>query len=249
MSKIADAIGPAIDEKFASKVLGIVDKGLSYGLGMPETGKMCVEAAVAFASGEDHNDHPTCVDESLANIKINMNDELDWKDNKDRAKGLRRVAIAQLGSAGRFDSEKFTAELNKLAGPYQLAAAKKRAIDESKGTLDDSNESLAEHKSELKRIARQIASIKKAIAKLKKAKSLKAAVLQGYKSQAALDNSSSIGVDLAQQIEQSGVNGNKACHIAAELVTKALVKLKIPGTKYLYLTKKKTKKGAKKRKV
>lgn len=92
-----------VDKGFVSYVLKVVDKGLSHGLGRRIPGKMCVEAAVAFASGEDHHDNPTCVDEDLAGHKIGLNDTHGWPDAKARAAGLRRVAIAQLGSAGRYD--------------------------------------------------------------------------------------------------------------------------------------------------
>ena len=42
----------------AKKVLETVDAGLVEGRGTPIPGKMCVEAAVAFAMGQKHTDIP-----------------------------------------------------------------------------------------------------------------------------------------------------------------------------------------------
>lgn len=82
----------------ARKVLATVDKGLSAGLGERTPGHMCVEAAVCFAFGLPHGDDPPCVGAAVRAFKIGLNDSVRWGGNKARAKGLRRVAIAQLGS-------------------------------------------------------------------------------------------------------------------------------------------------------
>lgn len=110
-----------IDLKLARHVLKLVDKGLTHGMGVPKPGKMCVEAAVAYALGEDHTDEPSCVDRGLREIKISINDEMPWRDNKDRAIGMRRLAIAQLGSATKpfaikrkFDERKFWDTVNQV---------------------------------------------------------------------------------------------------------------------------------------
>lgn len=97
-----------ITRDLAFRVLNIVDQGLTSGVGQPKPGKMCVEAAVAYALGEDHNDQPTCVDEDLREFKINLNDAYGWNNTKSRARGLRAIAIAQLGSAGRLNWQQFT---------------------------------------------------------------------------------------------------------------------------------------------
>lgn len=97
----------SITEKLARHVLEIVDAGLSRGMGKPEPGNMCVEAAVCYAMGLDHNDNPPCVAPAVRRVKIALNDQ-NWggeghyseKGKKLRAEGLRRVAVAQLGSKG-----------------------------------------------------------------------------------------------------------------------------------------------------
>jgi hypothetical protein len=96
-----------ITRDIAAKVLEIVDAGLSMGIGKPLPGHMCVEAAVCYALGLPHGDDPGCVDEAVRNLKIRLNDATRWRDNADRARGLRRLAIAQLGSKGAIDSAEF----------------------------------------------------------------------------------------------------------------------------------------------
>jgi len=86
-----------LTKRHARKVLSVVDEGLCFGKGVPEPGKMCVEAAVCFALGLPHSDEPPCVGKAVREFKIQLNDS-SWSSDKARAKGLRRLAIAQLGS-------------------------------------------------------------------------------------------------------------------------------------------------------
>ena len=110
---MATAKGPRITEERAQRVLEVVDAGLCNGMGEPELGKMCVEAAVCFAFGEDHNDEPKCVDRQLRSLKIDINDHHVWSSDKSRAKGLRRLAVAQLGTKTKFDSAKFLEQVGE----------------------------------------------------------------------------------------------------------------------------------------
>ena len=93
-----------ITRDIAIKVRDTVDCGLSSGLGQPIPGEMCVEAAVCFALGLPHSDEPICVSKAFRSLKISLNDG-PWSDNKARAKGLRRLAIVQLGSSEIDDNE------------------------------------------------------------------------------------------------------------------------------------------------
>ena len=88
---------PEITREIATKVRDVVDKGLVHGVGRPVPGQMCVEAAVCFALGLPHSDDPPCVSRAVRSLKIQLND-LDWSSDGARAKGLRRLALAQLGS-------------------------------------------------------------------------------------------------------------------------------------------------------
>lgn len=93
--------GPRVseaDESVAERVLAIVDRGLVRGMGQPKPGKMCVEAAVCYAMGRSHSDQPECVDYSVRNFKIDLNDRRGWSSVQARGQGMRALAIAQLGS-------------------------------------------------------------------------------------------------------------------------------------------------------
>jgi hypothetical protein len=81
----------------AAKIIELLRHGLVEGVGKPEPGKMCVEAAVCYALGEPHGDTPTCVGSAVRAFKIRLNDA-KWPSNQARADGLREIAIAQLGS-------------------------------------------------------------------------------------------------------------------------------------------------------
>ena len=86
-----------LSAEVAAKVLSTVDAGLVSGLGKQKPGQMCVEAAVCFALGLPHGDNPPCVGRAVRAYKIRLNDSR-WSSDMARAKGMRRVAIAQLGS-------------------------------------------------------------------------------------------------------------------------------------------------------
>jgi hypothetical protein len=81
-----------------------------------------------------HNDKPSCVGSAVRDFKIGLNDS-DWSSDQARAKGLRKLAIAQLGS-DQIDQQKFT-ELLLLKTIQQLAPllfremAKKASADDA----------------------------------------------------------------------------------------------------------------------
>jgi len=86
-----------INEQLAVKVKETVSHGLCKGLGKPNLGEMCVEAAVSYACGLPHGDNPSCVGSAVRAFKIRLNDA-KWTSNDARAKGMLKVAIGQLGS-------------------------------------------------------------------------------------------------------------------------------------------------------
>ena len=118
-----------ITREIAAKVVEVVDAGLVNGVGLPIPGRMCVEAAVCFALGLPHGDDPKCVSPSLRRLKIRLNDA-SWSSNQARAKGLRRLAVAQLGSVGVLDEREFVRRVVAMtirkAVPIALRAAAKR---------------------------------------------------------------------------------------------------------------------------
>jgi hypothetical protein len=89
--------GTEITKDLVDKINKLLNYGLVKGMGSPQPGHMCVEAVVCYALGEPHGDRPSCVQGWLANLKIKLND-LYWLSDKHRAEGLRRLAIAQLGT-------------------------------------------------------------------------------------------------------------------------------------------------------
>jgi hypothetical protein len=115
-----------IDITVARKVLQVVDAGLVSSIGEPIPGKMCVEAAVCYAMGLPHGDQPTCVAPSLRRLKIRLNDAR-WSSNMARSKGLRRLALAQLGSAGTLDEKEFVQRIARLAIQTQVPIALRAA--------------------------------------------------------------------------------------------------------------------------
>ena len=76
----------------------ILDKGLSLGLG-DEVSSMCIEAAICRVLNLPHGDDPGCVADSVRQFKIKLNDQ-NWSSKQARAKGLRDLGLAQLGSLG-----------------------------------------------------------------------------------------------------------------------------------------------------
>ena len=116
-----------LTKEIAQKVLQVVDAGLVKGKGSPVPGKMCVEAAVCFAYGLPHGDNPPCVGSAVRSFKIRLNDSR-WSSNEARAKGMRKLAIAQLGSDS-IDQKEFAKivakETIKQIVPIALRAAAK----------------------------------------------------------------------------------------------------------------------------
>jgi hypothetical protein len=102
---------------------------------------MCVEAAVCFALGQEHGDEPECVAPAVRSFKIRLNDS-KWSSNEARAKGMRRIAIAQLGTAGQIDEKEFARVLAELTiqriVPIALRAAAEMQKDGArKAALED----------------------------------------------------------------------------------------------------------------
>jgi hypothetical protein len=147
-----------LDEATARRILATVDAGLSHGLGAPHPGHMCVEAAVCFALDLPHSDDPKCVAQSLRKLKIALND-LAWPSPAERAKALRRLAIAQLGTNKDLDELEFTKRVLDLINttilpiekayfdthhdtwwqPFVTDWAKDIALDIDEGFFDDSH--------------------------------------------------------------------------------------------------------------
>lgn len=237
MEKSAD-VG-RITEAIAKKVLKTVDAGLTSGMGVPEPGKMCVEAAVAYAMGEDHNDQPKCVATWLANEKISMNDHY-WDSDDDRAAGLRRVAIAQLGSAEKLGKAASYKKFQKLLGEAFYQWQKKHVAEHNakifpKDTLKrikvvGQKAGKAKTRDDIKNIQLQIDGL---------AHDLEYAAGNMLETQSKAVPVSGSWTATKIMEDDCGVASSEALHIVAEMMVQVLKKMKSPGCKYLYLTEKK----------
>jgi hypothetical protein len=109
-----------ITQDDAAKVLSVIDAGLVSGIGEADKngrgipGRICVEAAVCEALGLPHSDDPQCVSRAVRALKIRLNDQ-NWSSPMSRAKGLRRLGIAQLGSRDTIDDRAFAKRVAELA--------------------------------------------------------------------------------------------------------------------------------------
>ena len=120
-----------ITKRHAAEVIKIVDAGLVHGLGKPEPGKMCVEAAVCYALGLPHGDNPKCVSRVLRSLKISLNDR-NWSSDKARARGLRKLAVLQLGTKDTLDEKAFLAAVVEMTIKKIVPRALRSAIKISK---------------------------------------------------------------------------------------------------------------------
>src|ERR1700722_17522478 len=136
-----NAASPVITKSIARKVLSVVDAGLIKGAGNADKnnrgkpGAMCVEAAVCYALDLPHGDDPACVSRALRSLKIKLNDS-NWSSAKARAAGLRRLAVAQLGSRDHVDDNEFANRVAELAIRTSVPLALRAAASINKNPAD-----------------------------------------------------------------------------------------------------------------
>jgi hypothetical protein len=96
------------------------DQILSRGLckGLSDADDVCIEGAIALASGEKLNHSPKCVARVLHGLGIQMNDLTVWASRESRAKGLYKFGLAQVGTRDsttdkdKIDTNQFLAKLD-----------------------------------------------------------------------------------------------------------------------------------------
>src|SRR5271157_203867 len=127
-----------ITEEVAKRVIEVVDAGLASGVGYPVPGQMCVAAAVCYALGLPHGDDPGCVAPALRALKIRLNDAV-WSSNQARARGMRRLAVAQLGSTDVLDETEFVRRIAdhaiRVSAPKALRVAAMLIEEKDLGAL------------------------------------------------------------------------------------------------------------------
>ena len=200
-----------LNEEIAAKVLGLVDQGLVAGMGSPEPGKMCVEAAVCFAFGLPHGDNPPCVGSAVRQAKIRLNDSR-WSSDAARAKGMRRIAIAQLGSDTLDQREfatKLATEIIRQIVPIALRAAASLQKDKT-------------HKTALE-----------GAAKTCETKPTEASARSARKIAAAANAAAAYA---AADAEKKSKTRDEILSQVAEIMVTILRDMKSPGCAYLHLT-------------
>ena len=125
------------------KLIQTVDAGLVSGLGDPEPGRMCIEAAACYALGLPHGDDPGCVAPALRALKIALNDSI-WSSDSARAAGLRKLAVLQLGSKGAIDEAEFVCRVVMFVGHTVLPRALRAASFEEAAVNCEAAETLAD---------------------------------------------------------------------------------------------------------
>lgn len=217
-----------ITKTVALKVLEIVDQGLSNGLGNAKPGEMCVEAAVCFALGLPHGDDPKCVSPALRSLKIRLNDS-HWSSKAARAKGLRRLAVAQLGSLGHLDDKVFAKRCAELAIRTSVPEAFRAAARIQK-TPEDRDALLAAALRCEKEGTRDAALSAREVARGVRKHAAAAFAAAAYAAAAAAYAADAYAADAAASAR------DKSLAAFAEGVVQILIDMKAPGCKWLALT-------------
>ena len=225
-----------ITQEVVTKLLSVVDVGLVSGMGNPIPGQMCVEAAVCYSLGLPHGDDPQCVAPSLRSLKIKLNDSR-WSSTQARAKGLRRLAVIQLGSKGHLDEKEFARRCAELAIKTCVPTALRAAASINKdpkhkqAMLDAANRCEIEGSRQSAEDARQVArAAYAAAAAAAYAAAYAAAAAAAYAAAAA-----AAAADAAAYAAAAAAR-DKILSDFAEGVVQILIDMDVPGCEWLPLT-------------
>jgi hypothetical protein len=212
----------------ARKVLEIVDCGLTSGRGVPEPGKMCVEAAVCFALGEPHGDRPTCVGDAVRAFKIALNDAA-WSSGAARARGMREIAIAQLGS-NEIDQVEFAQRIAIAMVKHMLSRLLRRI-----GLVKEAEVCAAVETLDAAGSAAYSAA---SAASYAASAAYSAASAASYAASSAAYSAANFAADAASyaaSAASSAAERDKVLTFAARLGTQVLLDMHCPGTEWLDL--------------
>jgi hypothetical protein len=210
-----------IDENLAIKVKDTVSHGLCKGLGKPELGQMCVEAAVNYACGLPHGDNPSCVGSAVRSFKMRLNDA-KWTSNDARAKGMLKIAIGQLGSNTINQVEFAKIVAFKTITVLMPVILRDRGF-ETEAVLCEGSKNLKEAKANIWTV---------------KSKFWSAAVANAANATDAADGVGRGVAAVAYAAAAADVyatTDDKYLLISANICLEALIELKSPGCKFLYL--------------
>ena len=223
-----------ITQEIAAKVLHVVDAGLSSGVGEPKPGFMCVEAAVCYALGLPHGDDPQCVSRALRSLKIRLND-FNWSSKAARAAGLRRLAVAQLGSRDVLDDREFGKRVAELAirksapSALRAAASLQKNAEHKDSLLKAANRCEVEGTRDAARSARTVARAAYAAAAADADADADADAYAAAAAYAAADAAAAADADAKKARDKSLAD-------FAEGVVQILIEMKAPGCEFLALT-------------
>jgi hypothetical protein len=213
-----------ITQDIAAKVLSVVDAGLVHGVGVPEPGKMCVEAAVCFALGLPHGDDPQCVSRAVRSLKIRLNDS-KWSSDRARTQGLRRLAVAQLGTRDKIDDREFARRVAELAIRKYVPAALRAAASIQKSAEHRDSLLGAANKCEVEPTRQSAREARAAAADAAAAAAYAAAAAAAY-----------TAADAAAAAAAKKTARDKSLSDFAEEIVQILIDMKAPGAAFLGLT-------------
>ena len=225
-----------INEIIARKVLGLLDHGLTAGLGKPEPGQMCVEAAICFALGQEHGDAPSCVAPTLRRFKIRLNDAR-WSSNQARAAGMKRLALIQLGSAGYLDEQEFVKRIVTLSIQVAVPEALRAAATLCKDVDQKSKLLLAASNCEANPTRANAVSAREIAATTYAAVATTYAAAAATYAAAATTYAATTYAAAATTYAVAAASASDLSLAAfAEKVVQILIDMKAPGAQWLYLT-------------
>jgi len=218
----------------ALRVIKLLGYGLSNGLGSPKPGKMCVEAAVCYAMGEPHGDRPTCVSKVVADFKIELNDAC-WSSSEARGKGLKRIAVAQLGS-NTIDEKVFGRALLEISMQNILAPTLQYLVEIGEMPKNEEKKILAYAKSFS--VKPSIALFKRFYKNLCETNRISSDVCGLFYASTYRSLANLVELSYFHEIQRA-LNGNedKILQLLAHNGTEALKRAKSPGCKWLNLVK------------
>ena len=233
-----------IDITVAKRVLEIVDAGLVNGVGKPNPGQMCVEAAVCYALGLPHGDDPQCVSRALRALKIRLNDSR-WSSPQARGAGLRRLAVAQLGSRDHMDDNEFRKRVAELVirtsvpTVLRYAASIHKSPEHMQALRDAANRCEVEGSRQSALDARKVAQEARAAAAADAAAYAAADAAAAYAAAYVYADAAAYAAyaaDAAAAAYAAAAARDKSLADFAEGVVQILIEMKAPGCQWLALT-------------
>lgn len=197
--------------KIIKKYDRFLARGLSKGMG-DRNGQMCIEAAVCAALDLPHGDDPNCVSYSVRSFKIALNDST-WSSSEARAKGLRNLGIAQIGSLGVVDNVEFSSCLVKKTIQVLIPELFRELFPENEKCLEAARRCELEGSAEAAESARDAAD--------------RAAAASAARSAAFSARAANSAVNVVRQSD------DKYLIMSADLALDVLKELKSPGCDWI----------------